>query len=68
MSAMFMQFVFSGLAVGTIYALVALGFTIIYNSSNVINFAQGEFVMLGGMLSVLFFKALVFLCILRFQQ
>lgn len=58
MSAMFMQFVFSGLAVGTIYALVALGFTIIYNSSNVINFAQGEFVMLGGMLSVFIFQSL----------
>jgi branched-chain amino acid transport system permease protein len=44
----FLQFLFSGLTVGAIYALVALGFTLIYNASDVINFAQGEFVMLGG--------------------
>ena len=48
----FLQFVFSGLTVGAIYALVALGFTLIYNASDVINFAQGEFVMLGGMMTV----------------
>jgi branched-chain amino acid transport system permease protein len=47
-----LQFVFSGLTVGAIYALVALGFTLIYNASDVINFAQGEFVMLGGMVTV----------------
>ncbi len=50
--AEFIQFCFSGLTVGAIYALVALGFTLIYNSSDVINFAQGEFVMLGGMTTV----------------
>jgi branched-chain amino acid transport system permease protein len=50
--AQFLQFAFSGLTVGAIYALVALGFTLIYNSSDVINFAQGEFVMLGGMITV----------------
>jgi branched-chain amino acid transport system permease protein len=48
----FLQFVFSGLTIGAIYALVALGFTLIYNASDVINFAQGEFVMLGGMATV----------------
>ena len=48
----FLQFFFSGLTVGSVYALVALGFTLIYNASNVINFAQGEFVMLGGMSTV----------------
>jgi branched-chain amino acid transport system permease protein len=47
-----LQFVFSGLTVGAIYALVALGFTLIYNASDIINFAQGEFVMLGGMTTV----------------
>lgn len=47
----FLQFLFSGLTVGAIYALVALGFTLIYNASEVINFAQGEFVMLGGMVT-----------------
>ena len=50
--AEFLQFAFSGLTVGAIYALVALGFTLIFNSSDVVNFAQGEFVMLGGMVTV----------------
>ncbi|MFL4968603.1 MAG: branched-chain amino acid ABC transporter permease [Xanthobacteraceae bacterium] len=47
----FLQFLFSGLTVGAIYALVAVGFTLIYSSSDVINFAQGEFVMIGGMVT-----------------
>lgn len=47
-----LQFLFSGITVGAVYALVALGFTIIYNASDVVNFAQGEFVMLGGMITV----------------
>ncbi len=47
-----MQFLLSGVTVGAVYALVALGFTIIYNASDVVNFAQGEFVMLGGMITV----------------
>jgi len=46
------QYLLSGLTVGSIYALVALGFAIIYNASHVINFAQGEFVMIGGMATV----------------
>ena len=50
--AEFMQFLLSGVTVGAVYALVALGFTIIYNASDVVNFAQGEFVMLGGMITV----------------
>jgi len=52
-----LQFVFSGLTVRAVYALVALGFTLIYNASDVINFAQGEFVMLGGMVTVFAFAA-----------
>jgi branched-chain amino acid transport system permease protein len=48
----FLQFAFSGLTIGAVYALVALGFTLIYNASDVVNFAQGEFVMLGGMVTV----------------
>lgn len=47
-----LQFCVSGLTVGAVYALVALGFTIIYNASDVVNFAQGEFVMIGGMTTV----------------
>lgn len=54
MLAQFLQFLFSGITVGATYALAALGFTLIYNASNVINFAQGEFIMLGGMLTVFF--------------
>lgn len=46
-----LQYVLSGVTVGAVYALIALGFTIIYNASNVVNFAQGEFVMLGGMVA-----------------
>ena len=57
MSAQFLQFLLSGLTVGAIYALVALGFAIIYNASHVINFAQGEFVMIGGMAAAGFVEA-----------
>jgi branched-chain amino acid transport system permease protein len=53
MTAQFLQFFFSGLTIGATYALAALGFTIIYNASGVINFAQGEFIMLGGMAAAL---------------
>ena len=49
-----LQYLFSGLTSGAIYALIALGFTIIYNATEVINFAQGEFVMLGAMLTATF--------------
>jgi branched-chain amino acid transport system permease protein len=41
----------SGLTQGSIYALIGLGFTIIYAVTQIINFAQGEFVMIGGMFS-----------------
>ena len=54
MFSQFLQFLISGITVGSTYALAALGFTLIYNASNVINFAQGEFIMLGGMLAVFF--------------
>lgn len=46
------QFLLSGLTVGLAYALAALGYSIIYNASGIINFAQGELIMLGGMVSV----------------
>ncbi|MET4170307.1 branched-chain amino acid transport system permease protein [Bradyrhizobium sp. LA6.1] len=45
----FLQLLFSGLTVGAIYGVVALGFTLIYAASDIINFAQGEFVMIGGL-------------------
>lgn len=42
----FMQLLVSGLATGAIYALIAVGFTLVWQTSQTINFAQGEFVML----------------------
>ncbi len=47
-----LQYVLSGLVMGSSYALIALGFTIIYNGTNIINFAQGEFVVIGSLLMV----------------
>ena len=44
----FMQFLVSGLAMGSIYALVALGFVLIYKSTSILNLAQGEFLMVGA--------------------
>jgi branched-chain amino acid transport system permease protein len=45
------QYIVSGVTLGSVYAIVAIGFTIIFNVTGIINFAQGEFVMLGGMIS-----------------
>jgi branched-chain amino acid transport system permease protein len=52
MGNQWLQFVAGGVTAGAIYALIALGFSIIYNASRAINFAQGEFVMIGGMSAV----------------
>jgi len=49
---LFFQYLVAGLTYGTIYAVVGIGFNIIYNTTGIINFAQGEFVMLGGMTAV----------------
>ncbi len=46
------QFLVTGVTVGSLYALVGLGFALIYNASDVVNFAQGEFVMLGAMTAI----------------
>ncbi len=48
----FLQLFFSGLATGSIYALAALGFTLLWQASGTINFAQGEFVMLPAFMMV----------------
>ncbi|PKN08251.1 MAG: branched-chain amino acid ABC transporter permease [Deltaproteobacteria bacterium HGW-Deltaproteobacteria-8] len=56
--ASLLQYLITGLTVGATYGLTALGFTIIFNTTGIINFAQGEFVMLGGMMSVFFMRAL----------
>lgn len=55
---LFFQYIVAGITYGTIYAIVAIGFNIIYNSTGIINFAQGEFVMLGGMTAVTFHTVL----------
>lgn len=47
-----LQYLITGITNGSVYALVGLGFNIIYNATEVINFAQGEFVMLGGLIMV----------------
>jgi len=47
-----LQFLLTGVTLGSTYALVALGFAIIYNASDVVNLAQGEFVMLGAMSAI----------------
>jgi len=53
-----LQYLLSGLSTGAIYALIGIGFSIIYNATGIINFAQGEFVMLGGMLTMFLISAL----------
>ena len=60
LASQLLQYTLSGITVGSIYAMVALGFNIIYNSTGIINFAQGDFVMLGGMLVVYMHKTLHF--------
>src|SRR5579864_3114268 len=50
--AFFLQLVVNGLVVGSIYSLVAMGFVIIYKSTSVLNFAQGEFLLLGAYVSL----------------
>ncbi len=52
-----MQFLFSGLTVGAVYALVGVGFNIIYNATSIINLAQGEFVVIGGLVMWFFLES-----------
>src|ERR1700722_18412210 len=49
--SVFFQLLLPGVTTGCVYALVALGFVLCANVSGVVNFAQGEFVMIGGMAS-----------------
>jgi branched-chain amino acid transport system permease protein len=48
----FLQLVMNGVVIGSVYALVAMGFVIIYKSTSVVNFAQGEFLLVGAYLSL----------------
>jgi branched-chain amino acid transport system permease protein len=47
-----LQLVINGLVVGSIYALVGMGFVIIYKSTSILNFAQGEFLLIGAYISL----------------
>ncbi len=58
MVSQIIQYFVSGITQGSVYALVALGFTIIYSVTGIINFAQGDFVMLGGMMAYFFLHTL----------
>lgn len=65
-----LQYVASGIAIGAIYALVALGFVLIFKATEVVNFAQGELMMIGAFLALTFINVLglpywpAFLCTL----
>ncbi len=50
--SLYFQFIISGLTMGAIYAMVGIGFSFIYRVTRVLNFAQGEFLMLGGMVAI----------------
>jgi branched-chain amino acid transport system permease protein len=53
----FLQLLINGLVIGSIYALVGLGFVIIYKSSSILNFAQGELLMLGAYVCLAIFTS-----------
>ncbi len=51
-----LQYLFAGLTLGSIYALIALGFVTIYNVTGIVNFAQGDFAMLGALITVTLYQ------------
>ena len=59
MSEQLASLLLSGLSTGSVYALVALGFNVIFKSTDAINFAQGEWVMMGGMVAATSYAAKV---------
>lgn len=56
-SGLFIQVLLSGLSVGAIYAIVAIGFGVIFNATGAINFVQGEYVMVGGLSAAMLYEA-----------
>ena len=54
----FLQYLFSGVTNGAVYAVIALGFSMLYSSTGLINFAQGEFVMIGALSLISLWKGL----------
>jgi len=57
MSPELLQFLITGLTLGAMYALAAVGFSMVYAASGLINFAQGEFIMVGGMVAATSYAA-----------
>lgn len=51
-----LQFIFAGITLGSIYGIVGIGFSLIFNATGAINFAQGEFVVLGAFLTISFYS------------
>lgn len=49
------QTIVSGIGIGCVFGLIGIGYCVIYNASGIVNFAQGAFVMLGGMITYAFF-------------
>ena len=66
LSLQIFQFILSGLTTGSTYALIAIGFSLIHNATGIVNFAQGEFVMLGGMFMITFYTFLKLPMLLSF--
>ena len=60
------QFILSGVTTGSTYALIAIGFSLIHNATGIVNFAQGEFVMLGGMFMITYYSSLKLPMVLAF--
>ncbi len=57
-ATLLLQFLVTGAGTGCVYGLVAIGFCVIYNASGIVNFAQGSFVMLGGVVTYSLWHAL----------
>jgi branched-chain amino acid transport system permease protein len=57
LSSQLLQSLISGVTVGSIYALSGLGFTVVYNACSSLNFTQGEYLMLGGMIGITLYEA-----------
>ncbi|MDE1931714.1 MAG: branched-chain amino acid ABC transporter permease LivH, partial [Alphaproteobacteria bacterium] len=56
--AYFLQQLINGLTLGAIYALIAIGYTMVYGIVGMINFAHGEIFMIGAFISLIFFVVL----------
>jgi branched-chain amino acid transport system permease protein len=52
-----LQLLVAGIGTGSVYALIALGFNVVFKSTGAMNFAQGEWVVMGGMISAMLFAA-----------